>query len=123
MTDLVMTRGDNAIFEFHIVQYDGTPVDLTGAYVIFVLRDDQPPGDVTDDSTAVLVLTTAAGIVLTDAENGIGEVRFVNANTYGLEAKDYWYGIKYWKYLETEANVGDQGVFRLEYDYVRGDKP
>ena len=80
VVDLTMDRGDDKTWEFTVL-LDGTAVDITGASFRFMAKTR-----VSDtDGNAVVEATSAnAKCVITDAANGVMEVRLVPADTSSL---------------------------------------
>ena len=81
MPDLEMYRGNDRVFSLDITR-GGYPINLTLATLRFLARKS-----VTDpDVDAVITKVTGAGIVTTDASNGMVDLEIASADTIGLYA-------------------------------------
>ncbi len=89
MTALALFAGKSAEWEFPVLQADGSVQDLTAATVRFTAKAARADAD----GTAVLERWSPSnGVVITDAVNGLCEVRLVPADTSAIvvPVELYW---------------------------------
>ena len=88
---LEMIRGDDQTWEF-TVTVDDVPVDISGGLFRFTAKHEVDD----DDADAVIVATSASSsCVITDAVNGVMEVRIPAAETAGLSRTErLWYDLQ-----------------------------
>ncbi len=135
MFQLSMVRGEAKVWQFAVTE-NGSPVNLTGASIRFVIRDSFPAASVTDDSAALLTKSVGSGISITDPLNGIFELALAKADTNAWEiatpaasaisglgyqpSKMYICGLKYIPQGQTDSRAIDNGTLFMVADVVRG---
>jgi hypothetical protein len=122
-TALTMRRGEHKKWLMTITE-SSVAVDITDADVHFAARATYPAGNIVDDTDAVLYMTNAAGITLTDPTNGQFELEIVHADTASLDIVTaagvaYMYSVEYVPDNETEPIYVDSGTITILPDIVR----
>jgi hypothetical protein len=84
--------GEDKTLNVTIYQADGTtPQNITGWTLSWMLKKSHK---LSDASASVTKTTTGGGIVITDAADGVCEVRIVDTDTDALTATTYYHELK-----------------------------
>lgn len=87
MSDIEMTRGDTRIWKIAVTDPDtGAVVDLTGRTLAFMAK--RQPADA--DGAATISKAIGAGIVVTNAAQGLAELTLLPQDTNTLPNRDLW---------------------------------
>lgn len=110
---LEMVQTSTKVYTIPVKRKDGTPFDLTGSTIYFTAKES--PDDL--DANAVFQKSTAGGIVITDAPNGIAQVTIDPADTTSLKLDKDRLKILFWdvKVITTslDAFVVGKGDLRV----------
>ena len=77
MIDLTITRGDERTLSVAVLNPNGTPANLTGKRVLWAAKRHP------SETAVVSKSSTAGGITVTDAANGLATVTILPADTSG----------------------------------------
>lgn len=114
LPNIEIYRGDNRTFKVTVTDGAGGAVDITGATIIFSVKED------ISDTDYEIQKTSAQGseITITDAGNGIYEVYLIPADTQNMDLGVYEYDSQ----LTTSASkvyTTVRGEFTVQGDVTR----
>jgi hypothetical protein len=79
------------VVEMSFLDFDGSPLNLTGATVRFMMKANELDGD----GAAIVSKQTGSGVVITDAFNGLAEASLSAADLDVAQGKLYCEGAAY----------------------------